>query len=237
MKRLKGLFIEGRLRAAFLCVLVIPGVALLAGCADARRGGSPFVSTFASILPGGGGDVGKQANAIPYASVDLSVDGRGGLLILAETTDELTFWQSSTRETVVLRDGYPESTQGLDKDLLYSRMGSASDPQQAPWETAPADGTTVVAYSVERGWRDSQGREHAAAGQASFTCAAQTEHRELPLTSLDLTRCVETVAWANGAKTRSVVWRRPETHRIWAGDVAAWPGGVRITWNVARPWW
>ena len=227
---------KGRLRAAFLCLLLLFVSAGTIGCADARRN-SPFVSTFATFLPGGGGDVGKQAAAIPYASVDLSIGRAGGLLILAELTDDLTFWQSSTRETIVFRKGYLESTSGLYADLLYSRIGDSSDESLVPWETAPADGVSALDYRVERGWRDAKGVTHAAAGQASFACAEQPESRDLPLTTIELTRCVETVDWVSGGQTRSVVWRDPATHRIWAGDVAAWPGGLRVTWNVARPWW
>lgn len=236
MSRLHRLLLEGRLRAAFLCVAVVLVCLSVAGCAEGRRS-SPFVSTFATFLPGGGGDVGKQAAAIPYASVNLSIGRAGGLLILAEKTDDLTFWQSSTRETIVFRDGYLESTQGLNTDLLYSRMGDGQSGPMALWREASAGSGQALHYAVQRGWRDAKGNTHAAAGQASFECEAEPEPRELPLTTLDLIRCVESVAWADGAKTRSVVWREPATGRIWAGDVAAWPGGLRVTWDVARPWW
>jgi len=223
---------RGRLRAVFLCVSFFLAASLAAGCASGQ--GSPWVSTFASALPGLGDDVSKQAAAIPYASVDLSVGGQGGLLILAEQTDALTFWQSSSRETIVFRNGYLNSTRGLRANLLASRMTTNTGAAIQPWQSAA---TTPLTYRVERSWEDAKGRRHAGRANASFVCAETTESVELPLTTLDLERCTESLDWESGRQTRSVVWRHPQTHRIWVSDAVAWPGGPQVSWQVARPWW
>ena len=232
MKCTKTYAWKGRLRAVFLCASIVSVAFGVGACAGDR--GSPFVSTFASVLPGQSGDVSKQAAAIPYASVDLSVNGAGGLLILAEQSGGLTFWQSGSRETVVFRHGYLNSTRGLQANLLSSRQTDVAGRLIQPWTEAQGDS---VRYQVERSWEDSRGRRHAGRAQASFECSAEPESVELPLATFDLTRCVESLQWESGKKTRSVVWRHPDTHRVWAGDAVAWPGGLQVTWQVARPWW
>lgn len=222
-----------RLRAVFLCVSVVSVVATLSACVGGRE--SPWVATFASTLPGGvkSQDLSKQAAAIPYASVDLSVGGPGGLLILAEQADGLTFWQSSSRETIVFRGGYLNSTRGLQRNLLSNRLTSGGEDIQ-PWGLA-AD--QPVIYRVERSWENTGGQPQAGRAQATFACNDELESVELPLTTLDLSRCTETLEWDSGKTTRSVLWRHPDTNRIWAGDAVAWPGGPQVTWQVARPWW
>lgn len=227
-----GYTLKDRLRAVFLCVGCILAASLVTGCASGQ--GSPWVSTFASALPGLKHDASKQAEAIPYASVNLSVGGQGGLLILAEQADALTFWQSSSRETIVFRNGYLNSTRGLRANLLASRMTTDAGKAIQPWQS-PA--VTPVTYRVQRSWEDAKGDRHAGRAEAFFACAQTTEAVELPLTTLDLERCTESLDWESGKKTRSVVWRHPKTHRIWASDAVAWPGGPEVSWQVARPWW
>lgn len=223
---------KGRLRAAFVCVCAVVGAMFVAGCASDRS--NPWVSTFTSFVPGTSEKVGKQAAAIPYASVKLSVGRAGGLLILAEQTEQLTFWQSSKRETIVFRNGYLNATRGLASNLLSSRMVSADGAPISPWNNVD---NAPVHYRVERSWEDADGKRHAVRARASFVCADKKESVKLPLTTLDLTRCVESLDWDGGKQTRSVVWQDLETHRIWAADAVAWPGGLRVTWKVARPWW
>ena len=219
---------KGRLRAAFLCGWFFWVGMALSACAGGN--GGPFSSTVATFIPGEG-DYSRQAESIPYASIALSVAGHGGLLVLAEKSDRVTFWQTSTGETVVLANEYLEATRGLSRDLLSARVVGESSP---PWHGAVGD---PVSYKVERSWRDSEGREKAGQGNATLTCGPEREKLDLPLAAIRLERCREVVSWSNGKQTASVIWRSPGDRHIWAAEVVPWPGGPVIAWRVARPWW
>lgn len=223
---------KDRLRAVFLCALAIFALPGLSGCAGSSDS-SLWGSTVSTFLPGHG-DVSRQAEAISYASIDLSVGRRGGLLVLAEQGDGLTFWQSSNRETVVLKDGYLDSTSGLDQDLRMSAIHRSTASERAPWDGAVA---TPVQYVVTRSWRTAKGQTHSAQGQATLTCGLAEREMTLPLVTRKLEQCQESVDWDNGRKTSSVYWRDPGSFRIWAAEVVPWPGAPVIAWRVARPWW
>lgn len=205
---------------------------LLTGCS--REGGSLFGATLASFLPGHA-DVSGRAAEIEYASLDLSVGRQGGLVVLAEIAGNDTYWQSGGDETIVLHEGYLSSTSGLGQDLHLSQVLDM-DGDEPPWRTVGA-GEGTRHYRVERSWDNKQGQRVTDEAAARFECRARTERRKLPLTTLDLQRCTETLRWDGGRTTRSVLWRAPDTGRVWAARVVAWPGAPMIAWQVARPWW
>lgn len=219
----------GRFRAAhFFGLAICAGALMLTGCSLSS---GPFWSTLGSFVPGHHGDVSGQAKKIPYATIDLSLGRRGGLLVLAEKKDHLTFWQTRRDEVVVFRQGFLESTSGLTPRLEMSR---ATDAQGDPVSMASLG--TSEHFVVERSWVGKKGQRRAGRAQASWSCDPDTRSIELPLTTRDLHKCVETLDWANGSQTQSVYWRDDGGH-VWKADVAAWPGAPGISWRVARPWW
>lgn len=219
----------GRFRAAYFFGLAVCGCAvLLGGCSFTS---SPFWSTLGSFVPGQHGDVAGQASKIPYASIDLSLGRRGGLLVLAEQKDGLTFWQTGRDEIIILDHGYLQSTVGLTPRLEMSRR---LDERGQP--VAMSSLGSNARFVVERSWLDKKGRRHAGRAQADWSCASRTRSVALPLTTRDLHKCVETLDWTNNGDTQSVYWRDDGGH-VWKADVDAWPGAPGTSWEVARPWW
>ncbi len=225
-------YLEGRLRAAFFWLGVCAVPFVLSACSV--RPSAP-VATLFGLLPGSS-DVAERAAAVPFASIDFRIDGRGGLLVLGEHQRASTYWQSSSRETIALEHGYLHHTAGLATDLLMTHFrveGGVSDA--LPWQVAQAG--EPLTYVVQRQWQSAKGMPRTDAARATLVCEAQAAPVELPLTTLSLQRCNETLVWSGGAKTYSTLWRTPETHRLWAMATVPWPGGPSIEWQVARPWW
>lgn len=220
---------KDRLRAVFLCVSALYAYLLLAGCSSSN----PAVATLTAFLPGRA-DVSERAGELSYASIDFAAAGRGGLLVLAESSQELTFWQSSRRETVVLRGGYLESTSGLTPELQLTEISTDTDEGAMPWRLALDE---PAHYTLTRTWTRADGSVDTGRADATLSCATGAVEKKLPLTTLELERCVEKLVWERGATTTSVFWRDRGNHRIWAAAVVAWPGSPLYEWRVARPWW
>lgn len=219
----------GRSRAAhFFVLFAVFSVLALGGCSLSS---SPLWSTLGSFVPGQRGDIGSEAKKIPYASIDLSLGRRGGLLVLAEKQGSLTFWQTGRDEVVVLDSGYLQSTAGLEPRLEMTRITDHGG--------APVSMTSVgnsAKWVVERSWVGDKGNRHTGRATADWSCSSATSSVDLPLTTRDLYKCTETLDWATRGKTRSVYWR-DDSRRVWKADVVAWPGAPEISWQVARPWW
>ncbi|HET7315083.1 YjbF family lipoprotein [Salinisphaera sp.] len=222
----------GRFRAAHFFGLVLGlglgGLVMLGGCSFSS---SPFWATIGSFVPGQHGDIAARAKKIPYASIDLSLGRRGGLLVLAEQQSGLTYWQTGRAEVVVLNHGFLQSTSGLTPQL---EMNQAIDAQGRPVSMTALG--SAAHFVVERSWIDEEGVRHTGRARADWSCDSAARSVELPLTTRDLYKCVETLDWAGGGDTRSVYWRDDGGH-VWKADVAAWPGAPEISWQVARPWW
>ncbi|MES1926927.1 hypothetical protein T31B1_16450 [Salinisphaera sp. T31B1] len=193
---------------------------------------TPVVSTFAAFFPSDE-DVSAQAADIPYASIDLTIAGSGGLLALSEQSGGLTFWQTSGNQAFVFRNGYLDATRGLPIDLESTEVAMQGADGVAPWQADQNE----IHYRVVRTWSDEDGELHSGRADATLVCRNDSERVELPLATLGLQRCDETLRWADGPTTHSTLWRDPGDRRLWAVDTVAWPGGDRIVWRVARPWW
>ncbi len=226
-------YLEGRLRAAFFWLVVCAVPFVLSACSV--RPSAP-VATLLGLLPGGS-DVAERAATVPFASIDFRINDRGGLLVLAERQRALTYWQSAGRETIVLENGYLDHTAGLATDLMMTRfrVGQGMLPDTSPWRAAQAG--EPFTYVVQRQWQSAGGMPHTDTAQATLVCETQSISVELPLTTLSLQRCNETLVWSGGARTYSTLWRSPQTHRLWAMATVPWPGAPSIEWQVARPWW
>lgn len=227
---------KGRLRAVFLCVTVMSGTTLLLGGCAADKGDHPLLSTVRAFLPGGR-DVSQNAKDISYASIEFSISRRSGLLVLAEQRPNLTFWQSSQAETIVLQRGYLQSTAGLQSNLMMTQLSGLpgrADDETAAWRSALE---SPIDYKVLRSWRVEDGKLQVDSAQATMTCRPGTEKTQLPLAILPLRRCDEVLHWGSGATTHSSYWIDQKDGRIWAADTKPWPGAERYGWRVARPWW
>lgn len=225
-------FEKNRFRAVFLCALCVFS-SLAGGCAGVAN--TPIVSTFAAFFPSDE-DVSDQAAEVSFASIDLAIEGSGGLLVLSEQSGALTFWQTSGSQALVFRNGYLDSTRGLPSDLEMTEVsvdGATDDRHVAPWVEASSD----ASYRIVRSWSTRDGQMRSGRADARLRCASETERVDLPLATLSLQRCDETMRWAGGGVTKSTIWRDPDDHRIWAVDTVPWPGADRVTWRVARPWW
>jgi len=225
-------FEKSRFRAVFLCLLS-PWLLMAGGCGGIAN--TPVVSTFAAFFPSSE-DVSEQAAEIPFASIDLTIEGSGGLLALSEQSGALTFWQTSGNQAFVFRDGYLDATRGLPSNLDMTEVSMSdrnADAHMSPWTAGRAD----MSYRVVRTWSDAEGQTRSARADAQLICRQELERVELPLATLTLQRCDETMRWAGFGVTKSTIWRDPDDHRIWAVDTVPWPGADRVVWRVARPWW
>ncbi|OLO03443.1 hypothetical protein BTW07_15125 [Salinicola socius] len=181
-----------------------------------------------------GNEISAQADSIPYASVDLHVDGYGGLVILASQVADLSYWQFRDGSTVALQDGYLHSSAGLEQNLIDTQISDVSDSgsDAHPWRGNAA----MVTYRVTREWKSADGYTHRGQADASLDCDTAVEDVELPLMSLKLQACRETLAWDDGTTTYGTLWRTPEDGRLWAVETQPWPGAPTFDWQVARPW-
>ena len=178
-------------------------------------------------------DVTQRAEAISSASIKLTVDGRGGLMVLSHASDNLTYWQTAKRQTFVLNHGNLDHTAGLSRDILNTRM-VAGQRESLPWRLADEQ---PIHYELARTWRNRSGEIIQARGRAQLVCKPGLESVPLPLVTLDLRRCEESVIWPSGTTTESTLWLGKDSGRIWAARVQPVPDGDVYEWQVARPWW
>lgn len=221
--------LEGRLRAVFFRLSACVMAMSTTGC---TLGQGPSVN---SLLEGAGDeDISAQAEATEYASLDLEVNGNGGLIILAEQAGDTTYWQFADSSTVTMQDGYLKSTAGLEEDLIDTRISDAgdNDGQGLPWRTL--SGRTV--YRVSREWKTADGYVHQGQAEATLACEPGTSDVALPLMTRALQVCHETLTWDDGAVTTSTFWRSPEDGRLWAAETQPWPEAPAFEWRIARPW-
>ncbi|MFY0990288.1 YjbF family lipoprotein [Halomonas sp. C05BenzN] len=213
---------QGRRRAALACHCLPLVLALgLGGCV---QGGGLTPMGESLVAPWRGSDAAARAAALPYASLAMTSDGNEALMVMAHRSGDSgrdTYWQAGDRATLHLRDGLPMTSAGFEATLL-GQWREASD----------ASGR----YRLHAHWRDGDGTEHRATASVSLACDAPRP-RALPLTTLALEPCTEHLHWPDGKRTTNRLWRDPDSRRVWAGDVTAWPGGQRLRWQVARPWW
>lgn len=218
----------GRFRAAYFFALFAFVVVGLTGCGTTN---TPLWATAKALIPGWHGDVSEQAKKIPYATIDLTYGRRGGLLVLAEKKGGLTFWETGRKEVVVLNHSDLQAMEGLLPRLEINAQTMANgDPVNLI-----ALGTDAQ-FTVVRAWRDKKGSRHSGQAQARWHCASETSSVELPLTTIDLQKCVKSLRWSDGSQTQSAYWRDAQG-QIWKAAVAAWPGAPQVSWQVARPWW
>lgn len=221
--------LEGRLRAVFFRLPAYGMAMLMAGCALDK------VPSVEGLLNGAGDeDIREQAEATQYASLDLKVDGNGGLIILAEQSGHMTYWQFADSSTIALQDGYLKSTAGLETDLIDTRISDMSEDtsQGFPWRTPSGR----ASYRISREWKTADGYVHRGQAKASLVCEPGTSDVALPLTTLALQTCHETLDWDSGAVTTSTLWRTPGDGRLWAAKVQPWPDAPTFAWQIARPW-
>lgn len=222
---------KGRLRVAFFSCLALAGLLTLSACG---HGNSALRSSLQVLMPSHQ-DVSRLAARIPYAAIDITVAGNGGLLVLAEESSGTAYFQSPSRDVIVLHNGYLDQAAGLMQDLLMTRVFRKSGLTAPPWRLAVPG--VPFEYQVQRLWRTKNGILHADQARATLLCQEDTVARELPLATVDLQRCQETLLWSNGERTQSLLWRYPLDNRLWAVRTVAWPGGPVFAWQVARPWW
>lgn len=217
--------------AFFSCM----ALTLLLGIVGCGHGGNALRSSLQLLVPGHH-DVSAVAAKVHYASIDIAVSGNGGLLVLAELSGGNAYFQSGNRDVIVLRHGYLDQAAGLMQDLLMTRVfrqpGSLTAP---PWRLAEAG--VPFAYRVQRIWRTKNGTLHADQARATLICDDAATDVELPLATVGLQRCQQTLVWSDGVQTQSVLWRYPRDHRLWAVRAVPWPGAPVFEWKVARPWW
>lgn len=201
---------------------------LISGCSSIAD--SPVGSTVLAFIPGHG-DVSEQAKKVPYASLDFSMGMQGGLLVMAEQKDGLTFWQTSQAEVIGLDHGYLQASWRTKPRLDMT--------QRLDHQGKPVDMTTIgddARYTLLASWTDKEGQRHSGRASVTWHCQAQTHKVKLPLTQRKLHQCEEKLNWDDRGSTQSVYWRDNDKH-VWKADVTAWPGAPGIGWQVARPWW
>jgi hypothetical protein len=219
-----GVPIQDRRKAVLLWRWLLLG-GMIVGLTACAQGGQ--LTPMGATLFGDrhGEDPAAQAEALPYASLVARSQGNQALLIMAHRSGEHgrdTYWQAGDRATLHLRDGLPASTAGFEEILLGRQYSGDTGSNR---------------YRVHVHWRDASGQEWQDVATAERTCEP-ARPVELPLIHLALERCTERLDWASrNTHTRGVYWRDPVSLRIWGGDMALWPDGPRLRWQVARPWW
>jgi hypothetical protein len=176
----------------------------------------------------------EQAEAISFASLVADTGDRSGLMVLGAVGGPSTFWPTGNNGLLSLYHDGLQATAGLREDVLTTRYLPAKG--EGPEDYVPWRQETPVAYRLERLWEDQDGLTRALGANARLTCDAPGA-LELPLGVQQVERCVAQRQWDDGRRTQATLWRDPNTRRLWAVDETAWPGGPRIHWEVARPWW
>lgn len=223
---------EGRLRAAFFSCATLVLLLVLSGCAHEIK---LMRDTLQAVTPWHQ-DVSEHAAELPYASIDITVEGNGGLVVMAERSSDHAYFQSGNRDIFVLHNGYLDQTAGLMSNLMMTRIHQVDGILAGmPWHMA--DTGEAFEYLVQRIWRSKDGVLHADQAHARLVCHEHSAKKTLPLGSLVLQRCLETLTWSDGTSTQSILWRHPDSHQLWAVHTVPWPGAPEIHWEVARPWW
>src|SRR5699024_9461271 len=170
---------EGRMLATFfVCALLM----LSAGLTGCQALPAAFTGDYQK-LKSGNVDYAKRAQALPYASLKLSVSGRTGLLVMAERAGRTAYFQAPGAETLVLRNDRLSRFVTPDWELLLNVMGQRSAGNtKAPWHALPVG--DAMTYTVMRQWRSEDGRQHADQPQARLVCNAGTTDVELPLATV-----------------------------------------------------
>jgi len=204
----------------------------MAGCASG--GASPLGEALQGLLPGDDPAI-ERAAALPYASLMLDAGDRRGLVVMGAQAGDTTLWPTGHRGLITLYHEGLQATAGLPLDLLDTRYrpagGNTSTTGYVPWRDA-----TPASFRVERSWQAADGTVTHLSARGQLACQAP-ESRQLPRANLPLERCEQQLAWDDGRETTSILWREPESRRLWAVAETAWPDGPRIAWEVARPWW
>ncbi|MBB3331012.1 hypothetical protein BDK63_001891 [Halomonas campaniensis] len=215
-------------RAASLVALPL----LLAGCASG--GPSLLGDALQGLLPGDD-PAAERAAAIPFASLALDAGDRRGLVVMGAQAGDTTLWPTGSGGLITLHREGLQATAGLPRDLLDTRYrpleGDAPAAGHVPWHEA-----TPGEFRLERNWQEADGTVVRLSARGRLACRAP-EPRELPLASLALQRCEQRLTWDDGRVTTGTLWREAESRRLWAVAETPWPGGPRIEWEVARPWW
>lgn len=216
--------IQDRRKAVLLSRLVLHTAMVLV--LDACTGGGQLTPMGATLMGARSmEDPSVKAQSLPYASLVVRSQGNRALMVMAHRAGENgrdAFFQAGDRATLHLRDGLPMSTAGFEAVLLGRQRTGDADSNR---------------YRIHLHWRDTNGQEQQDVATARLACEPP-RRVDLPLTRRVLERCTERLTWENGkVKTRGVFWRDPDTLRPWGGDMALWPAGPRLRWQVARPWW
>lgn len=215
----------GRLRAVFFCTALSM---MASGCTS--LGNSPLGASLESVFFADN-PIAEQANAVPYASLSFDAGGQPGLVVMASRVGDTSYWQLRDSSTVVLQHNYLERTAGFNSDLIDTTLNINTHDAAAPWALP----LQHARYSLTRQWRTSHGELLQHSADVTLKCEAEIEEVSLPLTTLPLQRCTETLAWDTGDTTQSELWRSPETYRLWAVTTQPWPDAPIFSWQVARP--
>ncbi|SFU95392.1 hypothetical protein [Halomonas korlensis] len=210
---------------------LIASALVLGGCASG--GVSPQGAAIRGLLPGDD-DINERAEAISFASLIADTGDRSGLVVLGAAGGPATFWPTGNNGMLSLYHDGLQATAGLRENLLSTRY--APTQGEGPADYVPWQQETPVAYRLERLWEDADGLTRALGADARLNCESPAA-LALPLGEQQVERCVAERQWDDGRETQATLWRDPSTRRLWAVDETPWPGGPRIHWEVARPWW
>lgn len=218
----------------FKALAGIAGALWLTGCANGEI--SPLGVAAQALLPGREDDaLQARAEQLPFASIMLKSEDLEGLVVLGAVSGDSTFWPAGNRMSLALYQDGLQATAGMPRDLLslhYTAAeahGGALEPYPWRWPAPPT-------YRVESRWQARDGTLFAAEARGELRCGEAAPTR-LPLGSLPLQTCHETLYWSTGEVSHSSLWRDPESLRLWAAELTPWPQGPTIGWQVARPWW
>lgn len=223
-----------RLRCGIRALATIAGALWLSGCANGEL--TPLGGSVRGLLaPSGEKPLLTQAQRLPYASLMIETESLQGLVVLGAEAGETTIWPAGNATSLALHQDGLQATAGLSRDLLSLHYmdaeapGITLEPNPWRWPEPPA-------YRVMSRWQAHDGTQHAAEARGVLRCGAPAP-TSLPLGSLPLQACHETLYWSSGEVSHSTLWRDPESLRLWAVELSPWPQGSTIGWQVARPWW
>ncbi|MGJ7457504.1 hypothetical protein [Halomonas sp. RA08-2] len=216
--------------------LLAGALLLLNGCASG--GYSPMGDALMGWVPGGETD-GERAESLPYASLSLDAGDRRGLVVLGAVAGPATYWPTGNQGMLVLYQDGLQATAGLPSNLLeshYLPLTIPGEAEPAPPDYVPWQSLRPGPFRLERRWEDADGLPRQLAARGELRCESP-ESRELPMGPRTVQHCIQLLEWEDGSRTRDILWRDAETLRLWAVETRPWPGGPRISWQVARAWW